>query len=117
MVGNQRNNCLVNPDQVKEIVNASMSQYFWWFVGAAIALWVKNVVENMVSAAVFFFSKDYSVDDEVFIGGNRKARIVRQTFTETVFYMYDNNTRLIVSNKDFYNLRCEKVLPGLQKPQ
>ena len=94
-----------------------MSQYFWWFVGAAIALWVKNIVENMVSAAVFFFSKDYAVDDEVFIGGTRKARIVRQTFTETVFYMYDNNTRLIVSNKDFYGLRCEKVLPGLQKPQ
>lgn len=100
----------MNPEQIKEIVNFSMNQMFWWFLGAAIAIWVKNLLENSVSALIFILSRDYCVDDEVLIGGVRRARIVRQTFTKTVFYMYDNNARLIIPNKEFHTLRCEKVL-------
>ncbi len=101
----------MNQEQIQQIVNLSMNQIFWWFLGAAIAIWVKNLLENIVSALIFILGKDYNVDDEVLIGGTRKARIVRQTFTKTVFYMYDNNTRLIIPNKEFSSLRCEKELP------
>lgn len=105
----------MNPEHVKSLVDSMMSQYFWWFVGAAAALWAKEIVENAALAVMFVLSRDYNVDDEVLIGGTRKARIVRQTLTKTVFYMYDNGTRLSVPNRDFYSLRCEKILPGNER--
>lgn len=105
----------MNPEQIKAIVDSSMNQMIWWFLGAAIAIWIKNLLENAVSALVFIMSRDYTVDDEVLIGGTRRARIVRQTFSQTVFYMYDNNTRLIIPNREFSSLRCEKVLTTSQE--
>lgn len=102
----------MNPDDVKQVISTTMTQYLWWFIGAAIALWAKGIVENVVSALRFVLSRDYNVDDEVLIGGTRKARIVRQTLTKTVFYIYDNGTRLVIPNTEFFSLRCEKILSG-----
>ncbi len=105
----------MDPNTIKQLIDSQMTTYLWWFLGAAAALWIKNIVENVVWAVSFVFSRDYNVDDEVLVGGTRKARIVRQTLTKTVFYMYDTNARLVIPNSEFYSLRCEKVLPGEER--
>ena len=102
----------MHQDEIKALVDGLTSQYLWWFVGAACAMYAKEVLENLVSGVTFMFNRDYNVDDEVLIGGNRRARIVRRTMTKTVFHMYDNNTRLVVPNKEIHTLRCETKLPG-----
>lgn len=102
----------MNPDQIKSVVDSTMSQYLWWFLGAAAALWAKEIIENVVLSVMFILNHDYNLDDEVLIGGTRKARIVRRTLTKTVLYVYDNGSTLSIPNRDFYSLRCERILPG-----
>lgn len=102
----------MDQDAIRALVDVSMNTYFWWFVGASAALFFKNLLENFVWGLTFVFGRDYNVDDEVLIGGIRKARIVRQTVTKTVFYLYDNNTVLVIPNKELHSLRCEKKLSG-----
>ena len=102
----------IDINQIKQIFDTQINDLIWWTVGIGLALFFKNAIENWVWGLVFLFDRDYSVDDEVLIGGTRKARIVRQTINKTVFYMYDNGTRLVVPNKEFGSLRCEKILPG-----
>jgi small-conductance mechanosensitive channel len=101
----------MNPEDIKNIVSGTISDYFWWLLAAAAAFYFKGVIENFVTGLSFVLSRDYNVDDEVLIGGTRKARIVRQTLTKTVFYIYDNNSRLIIPNTELHTLRCEKLLP------
>jgi hypothetical protein len=48
----------------------------------------------------------------VWIGGNKKARIVRQTPTKTVFHLLESDRKLVVPNVDLYKLRVEKALSG-----
>jgi hypothetical protein len=55
---------------------------------------------------------DFNTDDVVWIGGTKKARIVRQTPTKTVFHLLDTDRKLIVPNVDLYKLRVEKALSG-----
>jgi small-conductance mechanosensitive channel len=98
--------------QIKQVLDTQINDLIWWTIGIGLALFFKNAIENWIWGLMFIFDRDYSVDDEVLIGGVRKARIVRQTITKTVFYMYDNNTRLVVPNKEFGSLRCEKILSG-----
>lgn len=98
--------------QIKQILDTQMNDLVWWSVGIGLALFFKNAIENWVWGLMFLFDRDYNVDDEVLIGGKRKARIVRQTISKTAFYMYDNGTRLVVPNKEFGSLRCEKILSG-----
>ena len=46
----------------------------------------------------------FDTDDIVYIGGEKKARIVRQTPTKTVFHIIDTDRKLIVPNVDLYRL-------------
>ena len=98
-------------DVFKTLMQGAMGEYFWWFVGAAVIFFFKGMMENFVSGLTFLFGNDYNVDDEVWIGGTDRARIVRQSLTKTVFYLYENNRRLVIPNKQLHGLRCEKVLP------
>jgi len=98
--------------QLKQIVDTNINDLLWWGVGIGLALFFKNAIENFVWGLTFVIDNDYNVDDEVLIGGTRKARIVRQTITKTVFYLYDHNSRLVIPNKELHGLRCEKVLSG-----
>lgn len=105
---------IVNPDQINAIttiVNDLFRQYSWWVIGAIMALFFKNAMENFVSGLAFLFGKDYSIEDEVYIGGTKRAIIIKQTFFKTVFLLTDTNRKLVVPNKEIYSLRCEKVLP------
>jgi|694.fasta_scaffold23901_12 hypothetical protein len=97
---------------MKEVFDKQMNEFLWWALGIAFVLMFKNAIENYIWGLTFMFDHDYNVDDEVLIGGVRKARIVRQTIYKTVFYIYDNNTRLVIPNKELHSLRCEKILVG-----
>ena len=105
-----------NPQQVIEATQAVVSDiighYGWMFVAAIAVLLFKTVVSNVLAGLMFMFGHDFDVDDIVYINGEKKARIIRQTPTKTVFHLIETDRKLIVPNTALYSLRIEKVLPG-----
>jgi len=98
-------------EPVQTILESTMREYAWLFFCGAAALFFKGAVENFVSGLIFYLGSDYNVDDEVYIGGTKKARIIRQNFSKTVFYLEGTNRRLIVENRALNRMGIEKVLP------
>ena len=72
----------------------------------------RDYVTNFAAGLKFMFGSDFDVDDLVWIGGDKKARIVRQTPTKTVFHLLESDRKLVVPNVDLYKLRVEKALSG-----
>ena len=107
---------LDNPQQIIEttetIITDLLGHYGWMFLAAFAVLLFKNVVSNVLDGLIFMFGHDFDVDDIVYIGGTKKARIIRQTPTKTVFHLIESDRKLIVPNTALYSLRIEKVLPG-----
>lgn len=107
---------LDNPQQIIEttetIITDIIGHYGWMFLAAFAVLLFKNVVSNVLDGLIFMFGHDFDVDDIVYIGGTKKARIIRQTPTKTVFHLIESDRKLIVPNTALYSLRIEKVLPG-----
>ena len=105
-----------NPQQIIEttetIVSDLLGHYGWMFIAAFAVLLFKNVVSNVLDGLMFMLGHDFDVDDIVYIGGEKKARIIRQTPTKTVFHLIDTDRKLVVPNTALYSLKIEKVLPG-----
>ncbi len=105
-----------NPQQIIEttetIITDIIGHYGWMFIAAFAILLFKNVVSNVLDGLLFMFGHDFDVDDIVYIKGEHRARIIRQTPTKTVFHMLDTDRKLIVSNTDLYSMRIEKPMPG-----
>ena len=106
-------------DSPEEIIKATqtvvsnlMGHYGWMFIAAIAVLLFKNVVSNVLDGLLFMFGHDFDVDDIVYIEGVKKARIIRQTPTKTVFHLIETDRKLIVPNTALYSLRIEKILPG-----
>lgn len=108
-----------NPQQIIEttetIVSDLIGHYGWMFLAAFAVLLFKNVVAELLAGLTFMFGHDFDPDDIVYIGGTKKARIIRQTPTKTVFHLIDTDRKLIVPNTALYSLRIEKVLPRAHK--
>tara|TARA_A100001037_G_scaffold251072_1_gene234385 strand:+ start:316 stop:645 length:330 start_codon:yes stop_codon:yes gene_type:complete len=88
-----------------------IGEYGWIILSMMAAFLLKDTVENLITGFMFLWGTDFDEDDIVWIGGKTKARIVRQTITKTVFYIYETNRKLVVPNKSLYSLKCEKALP------
>lgn len=105
-----------NPQQIIEttetIITDIIGHYGWMFIAAFAVLLFKNVVSNVLDGLLFMFGHDFDVDDIVYINGEKKARIIRQTPTKTVFHLIDTDRKLVVPNTALYSLKIEKVLPG-----
>jgi hypothetical protein len=102
-----------NPQQIIEtIITDIIGHYGWMFLAAFAIMLFKNVVSNVLDGLLFMFGHDFDVDDIVYLKGNEKARIIRQTPTKTVFHMLDTDRKLIVPNTALYSLRIEKPMPG-----
>lgn len=105
-----------SPEEVikatQTVVSDLMGHYGWMFIAAIAVLLFKNVVSNVLDGLLFMFGHDFDVDDIVYIGGTKKARIIRQTPTKTVFHLIETDRKLIVPNTALYSLRIEKILPG-----
>ena len=96
---------------LEEVWKNLIGEYGWLVVAGFVALLLKNTVGNMVAGAMFMFGPDFDEDDIVYIGGKKKARIIRISLTKTTFYLPDTDRKLIVPNTSLYGLKCEKVLP------
>ena len=97
------------------VVSDLIGHYGWMFIAAFAVLLFKDVVANVLAGMTFMFGHDFDPDDIVYIGGEKKARIIRQTPTKTVFHLIETDRKLIVPNTALYNLRIEKVLPGSEE--
>ena len=97
---------------IELLLTNMIGQYGWLFIAGFCALLFKNIIANVLAGALFMFGSDFDVDDIVYIGGTKKARIIRQTPTKTVFHLLETDRKLIVPNTDLYKLKVEKVLPG-----
>ena len=102
----------MDSQNIELLINSFTSTYGWMFLATALAFFFKNTVENFASGVLFLLGSDFNVDDEVYIGGTKRARIVRQSFTKTVFYLYETQRKLVIQSKQLYSLKCEKVLPS-----
>ena len=99
-------------DKILEEVGKNLiGEYGWVVVAGFFALLLKNTIGNMVAGAMFMFGSDFDVDDIVYIGGSKKARIIRISLTKTAFHIIDTDRKLIIPNTSLYGLKCEKVLP------
>lgn len=107
----------MNEAEIIKTLNTLLGQYFWWFAGAGAAFFFKGMMENFVSGLMFKLNRDFQVDDEVYIAGVKRARIVRQTIFKTVFYIYDTHRKLVIPNNEFHSLRCEKTLTLAPLPE
>ena len=99
-------------DEIIKLAEHLVGGYGMLFAVAFMTFLFKDLVMNFASGTIFMFGSDFDVDDIVYIGGTKRARIVRQTPTKTAFHLLDLDRKLIVPNTDLYNLRVEKVLPG-----
>ncbi len=82
------------------------------FVAAFVTFVFRDFVTNFAAGLKFMLGSDFDVDDLVWIAGEKKARIVRQTPTKTVFHLLDSDRKLVVPNTALYSLKVEKALPG-----
>lgn len=105
----------MNPEEIKSLVDSLMGEYLWYFICIAVAMFFKNSIEKLVSGLTFLYGNDYNLDDEVYISGSKRATIVRQTITKTVFYLHDTDRRLVIPNNQLHNLKCEKVLASARQ--
>lgn len=105
-----------DPQQIiqttETIITDMVGHYSWMFIGAFFFLLFKNVVSNVLDGLLFMFGHDFDVDDIVYINGEKRARIIRQTPTKTVFHLLETDRKLVVPNTALYSLKIEKVLPG-----
>lgn len=97
---------------MKELVQYYIGEWGWLTFVAIFAFIFKNTVRNLVIGVQFLWGNDFNVDDIVWIKGNKKARIVRQSIWKTTFYVYEHNRKFIVPNNMLWRLNAEKELPS-----
>jgi len=99
-------------DKLQNVFENLIGSYGWLFLAGVAALFFRNLITNTVAGMMFLLGSDFDVDDIVYIGGNKKARIIRQTLFKTVFHLIETDRKLIIPNTSLYGLKLEKVLPG-----
>ena len=99
-------------EELVKLAEHLVGGYGMLFVVAFMTFMFRDYVTNFAAGLKFMFGSDFDVDDLVWIGGDKKARIVRQTPTKTVFHLLESDRKLVVPNVDLYKLRVEKALSG-----
>ncbi len=96
---------------MKEIIQQYIADWGWLTIVAIITFAFKDSVQNFVIGMQFLWGNDFNIDDIVYINGNKKARIVRQSVWKTTFYVYGHNRKFVVPNNMIWKLSIEKDLP------
>ena len=99
-------------NDLQNVLEKLIGEYGWLFIAGISALFFRNLISNTFAGIMFLFGSDFDVDDIVYISGNKKARIIRQTLFKTVFHIIETDRKLIIPNTSLYGLKLEKVLPG-----
>lgn len=101
--------------EYQEVIEKLLGEW-GWLIGVAIAsVAFKDLVGKFWQGLTFLIGNDFNVDDIVYINGNKKARIVRQSIYKTTFYLYDHHRKFIVPNDRIWTLHIEKSLPKEEK--
>ena len=85
----------------------------WSLIGlsAFLGFALKDLIQNFFIGLQFLWGHDFDVDDIVYIKGNKKARIVRQSIWKTTFYVFPHQRKFIIPNSMLWKLDLEKELP------
>jgi len=96
-------------EAIQQAAQGWIGEYGWLFIAGAVTIIFKDIISQFAAGLTIWFSKDYTPDDIVLIGG-RKARIVRVGMKNTTFYFPDANTKKTVANSAFVGLDIERKI-------
>jgi len=99
-------------ESIQQLIKQLISDWGWAIAVALVGIAMKDGISKAWTGAIFLIGNDFNVDDVVFINGNKKARIVRQSMLKTTFYLYDHDRKFIVPNDRIWTLNLEKELPN-----
>ena len=111
IVGNLTNlTSLTEKEEVQGFLEGLIGEYGWILLIAIATILAKDMIMNFVQGILVFMGNDFNNDDIIYISG-RQARIVRVGIRNTVFYMLDRKTKMLVPNEQLKQLTIEKTLP------
>jgi len=96
-------------EALEQTARGFIGEYGWLLLAGAAAVIFKDIVSQFAAGLTIWFSRDYTPDDIVLIGG-RKARIVRVGLKNTTFHFPDTHTKKTVSNSAFTHLDIERKM-------
>ena len=96
-------------EAIQQAAQGFIGKYGWLLLAGAATIIFKDIVAQFAAGLTIYFSKEYTPDDVVLIGG-RKARIVRVGMKNTTFHFPDTNTKKTVSNAAFTALDIERKM-------
>jgi small-conductance mechanosensitive channel len=96
---------------MKELISNNIIEWSIVAFSAFLGFAVKDLIQNFFLGLQFLWGHDFDVDDIVYIQGNKKARIVRQSLWKTTFYVFPHQRKFIVPNSLLWKLNIEKQLP------
>jgi len=102
-------------ESVREIIESLIGEWGWLIGVAVFSIAFKDSISKLWSGLSFLMGNDFNVDDIVWINGNKKARIVRQSIYRTTFYLYDHERKFVVPNNRIWSLNLEKDLDKMKK--
>ena len=100
----------ISKEQAETFAQQMVGDYGWLLLVAIITIMAKDMIMNFVQGVLVFMGNDFNNDDIIYISG-RQARIVRVGIRNTVFYMTDRKTKMLVPNEQLKQLTIEKTLP------
>jgi hypothetical protein len=101
---------LVEKQEVQGFLEGLIGEYGWLLLIAIATILAKDMIMNLVQGVLVFMGNDFNNDDIIYISG-RQARIVRVGIRNTVFYMSDRSSKMLVPNEQLKQLTIEKTLP------
>lgn len=98
-------------NELQKILETFIGEWGWMLVAALVTIAFKDAISKLWNGLLFLYGSDFNVDDIVWINGNKRARIVRQSIYKTTFYVYDHQRKFVVPNDRIWSLHLEKELP------
>ena len=100
----------INKEKVEGFLEGLIGEYGWLLLVAIMTIMAKDMIMNFAQGILVFMGNNFNNDDIIYISG-RQARIVRVGIRNTVFYMTDRKTKMLVPNEQLKQLTIEKTLP------
>ena len=100
----------IDKENVEGFLESLIGEYGWLLLVAVMTSMAKDMIMNFVQGVLVFMGNDFNNDDIIYISG-RQARIVRVGIRNTVFYMTDRRSKMLVPNEQLKQLTIEKTLP------
>jgi hypothetical protein len=101
---------IIEKEEIQGLLEGLIGEYGWLLLIAITTILAKDMIMNLVQGLLVFMGNGFNNDDIIYISG-RQARIVRVGIRNTVFYMTDRGTKMLVPNEQLKHLTIEKALP------